>query len=76
MGGIIDEEYLAHKPLSFDFQVICSNLKVVNPTKAQVIAAFRSLDYMVNQTYYSPTLWKTNAPPEVVYDIFKQFKKE
>jgi tRNA (guanine26-N2/guanine27-N2)-dimethyltransferase len=33
LGGIIDEEWLAHKPLSFDLNQICSNLKVCNPTK-------------------------------------------
>lgn len=34
LGGIIDEEWLAHKPLSYDLNQICSNLKVSNPTKA------------------------------------------
>lgn len=76
LGGIIDEEWLAHKPLSYDLNQICSNLKVCNPTKNQIIAGFRSLDYMVTQTYYDPKLWKTNAPPEVVYDIIKAFKKQ
>lgn len=28
---------------------------------------------MAQQTYYSPKLYKTNAPPEVVYDIFKAY---
>jgi hypothetical protein len=28
------------------------------------------------QTYYDPNLFKTNAKGEVVYDIFKQYKKE
>jgi len=55
---------------------ICSNLKVSNPTKNQIVAGFRSLDYMVNQTYYDPKLWKTNASPEVVYDIIKAYKKQ
>lgn len=76
LGGIIDEEWVAHKPLSFDLQQMCSNLKMTNPTKNQLIAAFRSLDFMSSQTYYNPTLWKTNAPPEAIYDILKSFKKE
>ena len=54
---------------------VCSNLKVANPTKAQLIAGFKSLNYKAVQTYYDPNLWKTNAPPEVWYDIFKSFKK-
>lgn len=41
-----------------------------------MIAGFRSLDFMVNQTYYNANLWKTNAPPEAIYDIFKAFKQE
>ena len=47
LGGIIDEEWLAHKPLSFDLSALCSNLKCINPTKNQLIAGFRSLDYMI-----------------------------
>lgn len=31
---------------------------------------------MINQTYYNPVLWKTNAPPEVVYDVIKAFKQQ
>jgi len=32
------------------------------------------LGYTVAQTYYEPKLYKTDAPPEVVYDIYKQIK--
>ena len=32
------------------------------------------LGYKAVQTYYSSKLWKTNAPPEVIYDIFKAYK--
>jgi len=49
---------------------------MVNMQKKEVIAGFRSLGYLVGQTYYNHTLWKTNAPPEAIYDIFKQYKKE
>ncbi len=31
---------------------------------------------MVTQTYYDPKLYKTNAPPEVIYDIVKAYKKQ
>lgn len=34
------------------------------------------MGYKVTQTYYDPKLWKTDASPEVVYDIIKAFKKE
>lgn len=71
LTGIIEEDILGSQPLSYDFNHIQSELKVHNPKKSQLIAAFRSVDYMAVQTYYSPKLYKTNAPPEVVYDIFK-----
>jgi hypothetical protein len=41
-----------------------------------MIAAFNSLGYLITQTYYDPKLFKTNAPPEVIYDIFKAWKHE
>jgi hypothetical protein len=31
---------------------------------------------MLVQSYYDPKLFKTNAPPEVVYDIFKAWKSK
>ena len=40
LGGIIDEELLADKPLSFDLTQICSNLKAKNPTKQEIINGF------------------------------------
>jgi tRNA (guanine26-N2/guanine27-N2)-dimethyltransferase len=74
LGGIIDEEILADQPLNYSFVNVCSELKLINPTKEQIIAGFRSLNYMLCQTYYNSYLWKTNAPPSVIYEIFKQFK--
>jgi len=37
-------------------------------------AAFASLNYKLIQTYYDGDLWRTDAPPEAVYDIFKKWK--
>lgn len=76
LGGIIDEDVLGDKALSFDFNQVCSNIKVTNPTSSQIIAGFASLDLKVVQTYYDPQLWKTDATPEVVYDVFKAWKKQ
>jgi tRNA G26 N,N-dimethylase Trm1 len=47
LGGIIDEEPLSHKPLSYDFSTVQSQLKMVNMQKKEVIAGFRSLGYLV-----------------------------
>lgn len=63
-------------PLSYDLSSIASTFKVSNPRKGQLVAAFNSLDYMLTQTYYEAKLFKTNAPPEVIYDIFKQWKSK
>ena len=71
LGGVIDEQQLEDRPLSYHFNQVSSNLKCINPTKLEVIAAFLSLNYKIGQTYYDPDLWKTDAPPEAVYDIFK-----
>jgi tRNA (guanine26-N2/guanine27-N2)-dimethyltransferase len=74
LSAIIDESYLESTPLSYDMSHIASTLKIVNPRKTQMIAAFNSLGYLICQTYYDPKLYKTNAPPEVIYDIFKAWK--
>lgn len=55
---------------------MCSNIKVTNPTAREIQAGFASLDLQVAQTYYNPQLWKTDATPEVVYDVFKAYKKQ
>ena len=36
--------------------------------------AINQYGYKAVQTYYNSKLWKTNAPPEVLYDIFKSYK--
>lgn len=74
LGGVIDEELLADYPLNYSLVNICSELKLVNPTKEQIIASFRSLNFLLCQTYYNSYLWKTNAPPFAIYEILKQFK--
>ena len=34
------------------------------------------MGFKLCQTYYDGDLYKTDAPPEAVYDIFKKFKQE
>lgn len=36
--------------------------------------AINQYGYKAVQTYYNSKLWKTNAPPEILYDIFKSYK--
>jgi len=76
LGGIIDEEPVKGNPLSFNLPDVCSTIRAVNPQKEKIYAAFASLGYRVCQTYYDGDLWKTDAPPEAVYDIFKKWKQQ
>ena len=76
LSAIIDESILGQVPLSYELSNISSTFKVANPRKGQLVAAFNSLDYMLTQTYYEAKLFKTNAPPDVIYDIFKQWKNK
>ena len=46
----------------------------MTPSSKEIIAGFSSLEHKLVQTYYDPKLWKTDAKPETVYDIFKAFK--
>ena len=47
LGGVLDEELLADQPLSYNLTNISSDLKLVTPSKEQVIAGFRSLNYFL-----------------------------
>ena len=75
LTGIIDEEPLSHIPLNYDIAFICSSIKSHNPEKRNLIYAFQKLGYKCIQTYYNPKYWKIDAPPEIIYDVFKAYKK-
>lgn len=74
LTGIIDEEPVQDYPLNYDLSYISASLKVQNPSKKEFMYAMNQLGYKAVQTYYSSKLWKTNAPPEQLYDIFKVYK--
>ena len=76
LTAIIDESILGKVPLSYELSNIASTFKVANPRKGQLIAAFNSLGYMLTQTFYESKLFKTNAPPEVIYGVFKAWKNK
>ena len=40
LGGILDEEPLKDRPLSYNFHDVCSNLRVSNPDKTSIRNAF------------------------------------
>ena len=76
LGGILDEEPLQEQPLSYSLHDICGMLRTQNPPKEKIHAAFASLGFRVCQTYYDAQLWKTDAPPEAIYDILKKHKQD
>jgi len=74
LTGVIDEEPLQGIPLNYDLNFICSSLKHHNPSKKEFVRALDQYGYQAVQTYYNAKLWKTNAPPDVLYDLFKAHK--
>lgn len=74
LTGIIDEEPLQHIPLNYDINFISSSLRMQNPSKKEFMYAMNQLGYKAVQTYYNSKLWKTDAPPDVLYDLFKAHK--
>lgn len=74
LTGIIDEEPLQDEPLNYDINFICSSLRSANPSKQEFVYALTQQGYKTVQTYYNSRQWKTNAPPEVLYNIFKAYK--
>ena len=76
MTGVIDEDPLKHMPLNYDVNFLCSSLKSPNPGKQEFVYALSQLGYKAVQTYYQSKQWKTDAPPEVLYDIFKAYKTQ
>ena len=70
--AIIDENVLSSYPLNYELSHIAGGLKTtILPKNNQLKAGFVSLGYKLVQTYYNHTLFKTDAPPEVMYDILK-----
>ncbi|CDW84572.1 -dimethylguanosine trna methyltransferase family protein [Stylonychia lemnae] len=74
LAAIIDEDQCGESPLNWDFSQISSSLKMQNPKKNELFNAFRSVGSKLTQTYYDPRQYKTDASPEVIYDIYRAFK--
>ena len=54
---------------------MASEIKSHNMPKKNFIAAVASLGFSAVQSYYSPTLFKSDAPISTLYDIMKIWKK-
>lgn len=67
---------IGNYPLSYEFDKIISEIRSESIPRHNIVSAFRSLNYDLVQTYYKPTLYKTNVSNKQVYDIFKAWKKK
>ena len=47
LSAIIEEDVLLNQPLSYELSHIASTLKIGNPRKVQLLAAFNSLGYLL-----------------------------
>lgn len=72
--GIIDESPVQDNPLAYDITFITSSLKHGNLSKKEFLYGLSQHGYKASQTYYSSKLWKTDAPPDIIYDLFKVHK--
>ena len=74
LQGIQKEIAIGNYPLSLEFDKVISEIKSESIPRKAILSAFKSLNYDLVQTYYKPSLYKTNAPHKVIYDIFKAWK--
>jgi len=72
--AIKNEMSIGNYPLSFEFDRMLSEVKGETLSRQQIMSAFKSLNFSLVQTYYKPTLYKTNATNSDIYDIFKAWK--
>lgn len=63
-------------PLAYSLPEICKLLKASTPPQRAFKSALRSLGFEVSQSHTSDMLYKTNAPPEIVFDIVKSWVKD
>mmetsp|Transcript_14412 Transcript_14412/g.24569 ORF Transcript_14412/g.24569 Transcript_14412/m.24569 type:complete len:126 (+) Transcript_14412:1339-1716(+) len=47
-----------------------------NPDKREFVFALSQLGYKAVQTYYNSDNWKTDAPPEVIYEVLRAYKHQ
>jgi tRNA G26 N,N-dimethylase Trm1 len=76
LDAIKGEMSIGNYPLSLEFDKVISELRTESISRMHIVSAFKSLGYSLVQTYYKPSLYKTNASHKVVYDIFKAWKQK
>jgi len=78
MNGLLSvvSEELNDCPLYYTPAGICSTIKCTQPSMIQVRSAFIRAGYRISISHTSQNAIKTDAPPHVVWDIFRCWAKE
>jgi tRNA (guanine26-N2/guanine27-N2)-dimethyltransferase len=65
------EEEADAPPFFYTINDLSSLLRVSPPTMEHIVEQLRKKDYIVTRTHCTPTGFKTNAPLDVVTEVFK-----
>jgi tRNA (guanine26-N2/guanine27-N2)-dimethyltransferase len=70
----VDDE-LHDVPLFYSMQGLAQSLKGSTPSQTDMYAALDNAGYRASQSHLEPTALKTDAPPEVLWDIMRVHAK-
>ena len=74
LSVILNELKFNTLPLGYSKSQIFSDVRSPLPDYFTIQAALNSLRHVCSKSFCSPKLIKTSAPPEVVYDMVKNYK--
>ena len=60
-------------PLYFSFHGVASALRLSAPKYQEIASALRNAGFATSQCHCDPLALKTNAPGEVVFDVFRAY---
>ena len=74
--GILNELPLNNQIFNLDYSQFSRDVNLSSFKMSIFRGAIENLGYKIEQSYYDPNLFKTDAPINIIYDILKQYKKE
>ena len=74
--GILNELHLNDQVFNLDYSQFSRDINLSSFKMSIFRGAIENLGYKIEQSYYDPNLFKTNAPVNIIYDILKQYKQE
>ena len=74
--GILNELPLNEQIFNLDYSQFSRDVNLSSFKMTIFRGALENLGYKIEQSYYDPNLFKTDAPVNIIYDILKQYKKE